>query len=124
MKINPMMPLMMGGLIMVISLLFIGQGVNMQGQVHAAEEEFHALQDEYFTLAKSVRDGAETGSDLNAKLVELQQTPSTLLELKLVGVGKMLTGIYVLLFGILTALIVMPFRMKDILTELQDRGKR
>jgi len=33
------------------------------------------------------------------------------LRLKLIGVGKILTGIYVLLFGILIALIMMPMRL-------------
>jgi len=37
------------------------------------------------------------------------------MELKLLGVGKILTGIYVLLFGILIALVMMPVRLGNII---------
>ena len=43
------------------------------------------------------------------------QDDSTLLELKLVGVGNILTGIYALLFGILIALVMMPMKLGKII---------
>ena len=106
---NIMMVVM--GLLFVVSLFYAVQGVNMHMKIDAEEAKFHELQDGYFSLAKSERDSAGTGSALNADLVEISQYPSELLRLKLVGVGKILTGIYVLLFGILMALIMMPVRL-------------
>ena len=87
----------------------------MHIKVGEAEKEFHTKQDAYFSQAKSIRDSAETDSALNQQLVEIQQTPSELLRLKLIGVGKILTGIYILLFEILIALIMMPVRLKEVI---------
>lgn len=104
-------------MMILMAVLFIGslvyaiQGVNMHVQVSVEEARFHNLQADYFNLAKAERDGAETGSVLNQNLVSIQQYPSELLRLKLVGVGKILTGIYILLFAILVALVVMPVRL-------------
>ncbi len=97
--------------IMIVAVIFAVQGVLMHAQISPNEARLHQLQKEYFTQQKSLRDSAATGSELNKTLVEIQQTPSDLLRLKLVGVGKMLTGIFVLLFGILIALIMMPIRL-------------
>ncbi|MAG01824.1 hypothetical protein CMI42_00655 [Candidatus Pacearchaeota archaeon] len=102
-------------IIMLVSLFFLVQGVNMHMNVSKEESKFHSLQDSYFSKEKSIRDGAETNSDLNSQLVEIKNYPSELLRLKLVGVGKILTGIYVLLFGILMALIMMPSRLGRII---------
>ena len=87
------------------------------------EAEFHALQAEYWTISKAERDSAATGSELNQQLVRLQQYPSELLELKLVGVGKILTGIFALLFVIGIFLFMMPFRISGILRQLHHEMK-
>lgn len=111
-----MMPMMLVMLIIVVvGGVYAFQGVQMQNQVGPIEDEFHTLQDQYWSLSKAERDAAPTGSDLNKQLVELQQTPSTLLMLKLIGIGKILTGIFVILFGILIALVSMPMRLAQIL---------
>ncbi len=89
----------------------------MQSQVTGQEAAFHQLQESYFSISKSERDAAETGSAVNSQLVEIQNFPSELLRLKLVGVGKILTGIYILLFGILIALIMMPSRLGKIIKQ-------
>jgi hypothetical protein len=102
-------------LLMVVSLVFAVKGVSMHKQVASEEAAFHALQDEYFSLDKATRDGAEADSTLSDQLVEIKNYPSELMELKLVGVGKILTGIYVLLFAILIALIVMPIRLSEMM---------
>lgn len=113
-----MMPMMMIMLILVvIAFVFAVQGVNMHNQVTVEEAEFHAQQAEYFNNSKAIRDGAPTGSELTQQLVEIVNTPSELLRLKLVGVGKILTGIFVLLFGILIALIMMPTRLAKVIRE-------
>jgi len=106
---KPIMILMM--LIMLFSLVFAVWGIQMHAQVNSQEAEFHRLNAEYWDLSKAEREAAPTGSELNQQLVEIQNFPSELLRLKLIGVGKILTGIYVLLFGILIALIMMPMRL-------------
>lgn len=98
-------------LIFGISLYFLVVGMSMHEQVSIEEDKLHILQNEYYSLDKSIRDGAPSGSELNKQLVEIQQYPSELLRLKLVGVGKILTGIYALLLAILLALIMMPIRL-------------
>ncbi len=103
--------------IMIVSLVFAIQGVQMHNKVNTEEAKFHELQDNYFSQAKSIRDSAETGSELNKQLVNIQQYPSELLKLKLVGVGKILTGIYALLLGILIALMMMPIKLGKIINK-------
>ncbi len=48
-------------------------------QVSAKEDRFHELQTGCFSLAKSERGEAETGSALNADLVVINKYPSKLL---------------------------------------------
>lgn len=120
--IKDMLPILVIMMILVIiSLVFVVQGVNMHTQVPIEEAKFHALQENYFTNSKAVRDGATTGSELTQDLVEIQNYPSTLLELKLVGVGKILTGIFVILFAILFALIMMPVRLGKVVAKAIGR---
>ena len=126
MDMKQMMPILM--LVMIITIagvVYLFQGVEMQNQVAGEEENFHALQAEYWTISKVERDAAATGSELSQKLVRLQQYPSQLLELKLVGIGKILTGIFALLFVIGIFLFMMPFRIQTILHKLhhETRGR-
>lgn len=103
--------------LIVASLIFVGQGISMHSQVTVDEAAFHQLQTEYFTQSKAIRDGAETGSALNKQLVQIVNAPSDLLRLKLIGVGKILTGIFIVLFGILIALMMMPVRLGKIIAK-------
>ena len=105
-------------LLMVGSLFFAIQGISMHAKVSTEEAKFHAAQAEYFSLDKVTRESAASGSKLTQDLVEIINYPSELLRLKLVGVGKILTGIFVLLFAILMALMVMPNRLGAVI-----RGK-
>ena len=98
-------------ILILSSLYYAIVGVSMHAKVSEEESKFHTLQSDYFNLDKATRDSAGEGSELNSQLVEIQQYPSELLRLKLVGVGKILTGIYILLLGILMALIMMPIRL-------------
>ncbi len=102
-------------LLMLISLVFAIQGVGMHMKVSGEEAKFHAAQDAYFSLDKASRDSAAANSALSDDLVEIKNYPSSLMQLKLLGVGKILTGIYVLLFGILMALVMMPSRLAKLL---------
>lgn len=104
-------------ILIVSSVFFAYQGVQMQGQVEVEEAKFHALQESYFSNSKAIRDAAESNSELTQDLVTIVNYPSTLLELKLVGVGKLLTGIFIVLFCILLALIIMPRRLGAMIME-------
>lgn len=113
-----MMPVMLVMMVLIVSAFgFAWQGVSLQGRVATEEASFHELQTQYFALNKVTRESAETGSDLNQKLVRIQNYPSELLRLKLVGVGKILTGIFLLLFGILIVLFMMPIRLAKMMKE-------
>lgn len=102
-------------------LVFVVQGVNMHSDVDTLEASFHASQEDYLVNnTKAERDSAPANSDLNKQLADLANTPSELLRLKLVGVGKMLTGIFIVLFGIMIALVMMPVRLGQIIRN-QDR---
>lgn len=115
---KPLMMLM--ALIFLVSIVYMIWGNSMHAQVTVEEAKFHDLQADYWNNAKTVRDNAATDSSLNSQLIEIKNYPSDLLRLKLVGVGRILTGIYALLFGILIALIIMPMR----LAEFIRKGKK
>lgn len=104
-------------IIVVGATWYAWQGASMHRQVSVEEAKFHTLQAEYFIQSKEFRDSAETGSIANAQLVEIVNYPSELLRLKLVGVGSILIGIFILLFGILIALMIMPIRLSQIIKE-------
>jgi len=113
-----MMPMMIIMLIIVLSSAYYAwMGVSMHQQVPIEEAAFHEVQTDYWSLDKSTRDSAVTNSVLNKQLVEIKNYPSELLRLKLVGVGNILTGIFILLFGILIALIIMPVRLGGIINK-------
>lgn len=99
--------------VVIFSIVFAVHGVKLHSMVDSEESNFHWLQEQYYSINKSERDSAGTGSELNRQLVEIEQYPSELMRLKLVGLGKILTGIYLMLFGILLALILMPPRLKE-----------
>lgn len=109
----PVMALMM--LIMIVSLVFAIQGINMHSRVTVEEAKFHGLNEQYWNIDKVTRESAPSDSGLTNQLVEIQNFPSELLRLKLVGVGRILIGIYALLFGILIALVMMPVRLSKLL---------
>ncbi len=108
-KMMPMMLLML--ILFIASVVFAWQGVSMHQQVSVEETKFHQLQADYFILSKATREAAPDNSELNETLVKIQNYPSELMQLKLVGVGKILTGIFIILFNILLALIMMPVRL-------------
>lgn len=107
-----MVPVLIVMIIMIlISIWFMVQGLMMEMQVPVEEKAFNDLQAQYWTIDKATRDAAPTGSELNQQLVQIQQYPSQLLTLKLVGIAFILSGIFILLLGILIALMMMPGRL-------------
>jgi len=112
----PVMVMMMG--IMIAGIIYAGKGVDMQNSVGPAEDQFHSLQEDYIVNnTKAERDSAPAGSALAKQQSEIAQTPSNLLKLKLVGVGKILTGIFILLFGIMSALVMMPYKLAAVIKD-------
>lgn len=116
-----MMPLLILLILVVASIVFAWRGIGMHNQVSVEEARFHALQQEYFIMSKVEREAAVTGSELNQKLVQIQNYPSELLRLKLVGVGKILTGIYLSLLAIIFLLFMMPIRLGKLIKESRQQ---
>ena len=112
-----MVPLLVLAVLIVTAISFAWQGTAMHAQVSVEEAKFHALQDSYFILAKTDRDAAPAGSDLNKQLAQIQDYPSELLRLKLVGVGKILDGIFLVLLSIAFLLFMMPIRLAKLMRE-------
>ncbi len=112
-----MVPMLVLMALVIASLAFAWQGIGMHSQVSVEEAKFHALQQDYFIMSKVEREAAVTGSELNQKLVQIQNYPSELLRLKLVGVGKILTGIFLSLLAIVFLLFMMPIRLAKLMKE-------
>jgi len=108
-------PMMVMMVLILVSLFYAAQGFIMHNQVQGEEDAFHALQADYLNIDKATRDSAAANSELTTQLGEVANYPSTLLQLKLVGIGRILIGIYIALLGILMALIMMPMRLGMIL---------
>lgn len=103
--------------ILVASFVLVAQGVQMHREVPGKEAALHQLQSEYYALSQADRDIAPNGSILNQKHALIQQYPSELMELKMLGVGKILTGVFVMLFGILLAILMAPVRLAAMLNK-------
>lgn len=116
-----MVPMLVLLILVVGSISFAWQGIAMHNQVSVEEAKFHALQNEYFTLSKVERELAPTGSDLSQKLVQIQNYPSSLMELKLIGIGKILTGILSALLAIVFLLFMMPIRLAKLMKESRQQ---
>lgn len=106
-----MMPMMILMTLLIVSVVFVFQGIGMHSRVVTEEAKFHQLQTSYFTISKVERDAAATNSKLNQDLATIENYPSSLMQLKLVGLGKILTGIFVSLLAIGFLLFMMPIRL-------------
>ncbi len=119
-RIIPLMMVMVM-MIMMLGAIFAIWGVSLQSDVGDVEAAYHSeLESYYGGNSKADRDSAAAGSALSGQLADIQKQPSELLRLKLVGVGKILTGIFIVLFGILGALMMMPFRVRRAMKQLRD----
>lgn len=105
------MPMVVMIIIVIAAVFYAGAGISMHKEVTVQEAAFHSLQQEYYSIDKTTRESAVTGSELTQQLVEIKNYPSDLLRLKLVGVGKILTGIFLILIGVLMALTMMPKKL-------------
>lgn len=86
--------------------------------------QFHPLLENFFTQFPDTSlaggSGGTRGAAVNSALSEIHKFPSTLLWLKLGGIGHILVGIFIVLAGIVRALSLMPHRLSYELEKLQD----
>ena len=110
-----MVPMLVLLILVVVSVVYVLQGRAMHKEVLVEEVKFHSLQESYFLQSKAVRDGAVAGSQLNQDLVNIKNYPSSLMQLKLLGLGQILTGIFVSLLAIVFLLFMMPLRLAKLM---------
>ena len=102
--------------VVLLGFLFLTLGVVFQTTAFYMEfTQFAPLLDEVAGLPKSVVDEAPVGSDLSQQKIEIAKFPPKLFTLKLVGIGTILAGIFLMLFVITQALRVMPLRLGKVL---------
>ncbi|MFB6361606.1 MAG: hypothetical protein ABEH59_09835 [Halobacteriales archaeon] len=110
----------------IVGALFAAVGyLLILGALFLELTQFHPLLEEFFTsftnhsLAGGGPDRAGQAA-LNSQLAEIHKFPSTLLWMKLGGIGHILVGIFIVLAGIVRALSLMPHRLSYELEKLQD----
>lgn len=96
-------------------LLIIGALVLELTQFHPAIENFFTAHTGHSLAGGGADRAGQAG--LNAALAEIHKFPSTLLWLKLGGIGHILVGIFMVLAGIIQALALMPVRLSNTLQE-------
>jgi hypothetical protein len=102
--------LLVGGAFAAVGyLLIVGALVLELTQFHPAIESFFSTHTAH-SIAGGGADRAGNAA-LNSQLATIHTFPSTLLWMKLGGVGHILVGIFVALAGLVRALRVMPHRL-------------
>lgn len=98
-----------GGFVAVGYLLILGALVLELTQFHPLLEQFFTQQ----TAHSLAGGGADRAGDaaLNSQLAEIHKFPSTLLWMKLGGIGHILVGIFISLAAIVRVLSLMPHRL-------------
>jgi len=101
---------------LLIGALFAAVGyVLILGALFLELTQFHPLLESFFAeqTAHSLAGGGpeRTSAALNSQLAEIHKFPSTLLWLKLGGIGHILVGIFLALAAIIRALSLMPHRL-------------
>lgn len=76
---------------------------------------FQPLVQDYWSVDKATRDAATSGSELANQLAEIQSFPAKLMTFKLVGVGSVLTGIWISLFVIAKRIGMLPVRLASLI---------
>lgn len=87
--------------------------------------QFHPLLEQYFTIytEHSLAGGGPDragAAGINQQLTSIHQFPSTLLWLKLGGIGHILLGIFISLAAIVRALSMMPHRLSYELSRINE----
>jgi hypothetical protein len=86
--------------------------------------EFHPLLENFFSTYPDTSlaggSGGTRGGAVNGALAEIHKWPSTLLWLKLGGIGHILLGIFIALAAIVRALSIMPHRLSYEMERAQE----
>lgn len=101
---------------LIVGGIFAGVGYLLIGAALFFElTTFHPLLDNFFRSFPDTSlaggSGGTRGGAVNSELATIHKWPSTLLWLKLGGVGHILMGIFISLAAIVRALGVMPLRL-------------
>jgi hypothetical protein len=101
--------LMVGAVFAAVGYLLIGMALFFELTA------FHPLLDNFFSAFPDTSlaggSGGTRGGAVNSELASIHKWPSTLLWLKLGGVGHILVGIFFALGAIVRALSIMPHRL-------------
>ena len=109
----------------MVGMLFVFVGAVLQVSAFTLEfTKFAPLLDELKPLQKSVVDEADPGSRIAMLKTEAAKFPPKLTTFKLVGIGSILIGVFMMLFVIVQALKVMPHRIAKMLRQLRDEPRR
>jgi hypothetical protein len=105
---------------------FVGVGyLLIVGALVLEFTQFHPMIENFFAdrTAHSIAGGGPDRAGqaaLNGQLTAINQFPSTLLWMKLGGIGHILVGVFVALAGIVRALSVMPHRLSYEMERTQE----
>ena len=110
--------LMIGGIFAAVGYLLIGAALFFE------LTQFHPLLENFFSTFTDTSlaggSGGTRGAEVNGALASIHKWPSTLLWLKLGGVGHILVGIFFALAAIVRALSVMPHRLSYEMQRAQE----
>jgi hypothetical protein len=113
--------LMIGAVFAAVGYLLIGMALVLElTQFHPLLETFFAEQTAH-SLAGGGPDRAGSAA-LNSQLAAIHKFPSTLLWLKLGGIGHILVGIFISLAAIVRVLSLMPHRLSYEMERTQSAG--
>ncbi|MFB6111730.1 MAG: hypothetical protein ABEJ35_04245 [Halobacteriaceae archaeon] len=110
--------LKVGAVIAVVGYLLVGAALFFE------LTEFHPLLENFFSTYRDTSlaggSGGTRGAAVNTALTEIHKWPSTLLWLKLGGIGHILLGIFIALAAIVRALSIMPHRLSYEMERAQE----
>jgi hypothetical protein len=110
---------------LVVGAVFAAVGYLLIGAALFFElTQFHPLLESYFSSFPDTSlaggSGGTRGAAVNGTLASIHKWPSTLLWLKLGGIGHILLGIFIALAAIVRALSLMPHRLGYEMERAQD----
>ncbi|MEF8799969.1 MAG: hypothetical protein V5A38_05235 [Halolamina sp.] len=110
--------LVVGAVFALVGYLLIGMALFFE------LTSFHPLLDSFFSSFPETSlaggSGGTRGGQVNSALASIHKWPSTLLWLKLGGVGHILVGIFFALVAIVRALSIMPHRLSYEMERAQE----
>jgi len=110
--------LKIGALFAVVGYLLVGAALFFE------LTEFHPLLENFFSTYPDTSlaggSGGTRGAAVNGALASIHKWPSTLLWLKLGGIGHILLGIFIALAAIVRALSIMPHRLSYEMQRAQE----